>query len=245
MLRVFLIDDERVARLSLRALLEEIPGVQIVGEAGGAQIARSLLEKTCPDVVLLDVQMPGTDGFSVIEGLEPNCRVIFVTASDRHAVRAFEVNALDYLVKPVDAARLRAALSRAARPESSLGEMSTTVGRGDVLFLPLDGGRAFVPLDGIRRITCARNVSTVWMADGRRFAVRRSLDEWEQVLHRGDFQRIRRDILVHVPWIERLDAAAGPPLVHVRGEAEPLPVSRRALPALRRALARFGVIGEK
>jgi len=100
--KAILVDDERLARSSLRALLEEHPQVQIVGEAANARQAKEAIEAQHPDVVFLDIQMPGGSGFDLLEQLDAPPAVIFVTAFDQYAIRAFEVNAVDYLLKPVD-----------------------------------------------------------------------------------------------------------------------------------------------
>ncbi len=113
-MRALLVDDERLARVELRRLLRESPDVEIVGEATHVEDAveqASLLE---PDLLFLDIEMPGGTGFDVLEKLERVPLVIFTTAYDAHAVRAFEVNALDYLLKPIEGSRLAAALERAA-----------------------------------------------------------------------------------------------------------------------------------
>jgi len=115
LLRVLVVDDEALARARLRRLLAGEEGVEVVGEAASADEARRLIAEERPDLVFLDVQMPGEDGFELLESLPAGAapEVVFVTAYDQHALRAFEVNALDYLLKPFDRERLRLALERA------------------------------------------------------------------------------------------------------------------------------------
>lgn len=139
-LRVLIVDDEPLARSRLRRLLGEVGGVEIVGEAASAAAARSLVASARPQLLLLDIQMPGEDGFALLQSLSPRPAVVFVTAFDHYAVRAFEANAVDYLLKPFRRERLAEALTRArqdlARPEelsrrledllSALGQPSTS-----------------------------------------------------------------------------------------------------------------------
>ncbi len=112
--RALLIDDEVLARQRLRALLEDEPRIAVVGEAAGGRAAVERIRELSPDLVFLDVQMPGLDGFEVLRALDPGRLpfVIFVTAHDEHAIRGFEVNAVDYLLKPVTEERFRAAVDR-------------------------------------------------------------------------------------------------------------------------------------
>src|SRR3989449_8879268 len=121
-LRAVLVDDEQLARDELGYLLGQVGGVEVIGQAGNGLEALTAIERLQPDVVFLDVQMPGLTGFEVARRLVDNgadAHVIFVTAYDQHAIEAFEVNAVDYLLKPVDAARLELAVQRARRRVSS------------------------------------------------------------------------------------------------------------------------------
>ena len=112
-MKALLIDDERLARGELRRLLGEVKDIEIVGEAANAEQARAKLDELKPDLLFLDVQMPGETGLEFLESLEPPVpQVIFTTAYDEFAVKAFELNALDYLLKPVDPARLATAIER-------------------------------------------------------------------------------------------------------------------------------------
>src|SRR5476651_727184 len=114
-MKALLIDDERLARNELRRLLAAFPGIQVAGEAAHSKQAREQMEALKPDLLFLDVQMPGETGIEFLESLEPPIpHVIFTTAYDEFAVKAFELNALDYLLKPVDPARLAAAVARTA-----------------------------------------------------------------------------------------------------------------------------------
>jgi len=116
-MKALLIDDERLARLELRRLLAGHPEVEIAGEARGGEEALALIPKLAPDLIFLDIQMPGMSGFDLLERLEELPQVIFTTAYDEYALKAFEVNALDYLLKPVAQNRLAAALAR-VRPRT-------------------------------------------------------------------------------------------------------------------------------
>ena len=121
-LRAVLVDDEQLARDELGFLLGQVGGVEIVGQAGNGLEALTTIDRLRPDVVFLDVQMPGLTGFEVARRMldqQLQTQMIFVTAYDRHAIEAFEVNAVDYLLKPVDAARLSLAVQRAQRRVTS------------------------------------------------------------------------------------------------------------------------------
>jgi two-component system LytT family response regulator len=123
-LRIVLIDDEPLARARARRMLKDLGGAEVVGEAGSAAEAESVIATTRPDLLLLDVQMPGADGFALLARLDPRPAVIFVTAYDQYAVRAFEENAVDYLLKPFRSERLAESLARARRELTQPAELS-------------------------------------------------------------------------------------------------------------------------
>ena len=119
MKRGLIIDDERLARNELKKLLAAHPDIEIVGEASNAEEGIEQIEKLNPDLIFLDIQMPGKTGFEMLAELDAAPTVIFTTAYDEYALKAFEVNALDYLLKPIDPARLSEALNRLANEEKS------------------------------------------------------------------------------------------------------------------------------
>ena len=127
-LRTVLVDDEQLARDELGYLLEQAGGVEVIGQAGNGVEALATIERLRPELVFLDVQMPGLTGFEVARRMldaGPASQIIFVTAYDQHAIAAFEVNAVDYLLKPVDQARLEIALQR-ARPTATSSRAGST-----------------------------------------------------------------------------------------------------------------------
>jgi DNA-binding LytR/AlgR family response regulator len=126
-LRVLIVDDEPLARSRLRRLLGDVGGVDVVGEAGSAAQARQLVALATPDLLLLDIQMPGEDGFALLRSLDPRPAVVFVTAFDHYAVRAFEENAVDYLLKPFRRERLAVALARARQDMAKPGALSPRI----------------------------------------------------------------------------------------------------------------------
>ena len=198
-LRCLIVDDERLARESLRRLLAEIPGVEVVGEADRPARAIAAVNELRPDVLLLDVQMPGGGGFAVLRGLESPPPTVFVTAYDEYAVRAFEVNAVDYLLKPVDPARLRQALERAAQRCAGGGAPAVLhpLEGADAVWLELGDSGHFRPLKDVLAIQADGKYTQVCCGDGREYLVRQSLAEWERRLPAELFVRMDRGLIVN------------------------------------------------
>jgi two-component system, LytTR family, response regulator len=166
-MKALVIDDERLARLELRRLLAAHPAVEIAGEARDGEEALAMIAKLEPDVIFLDIQMPGMSGFDLLERLEDLPQVIFTTAYDEYALKAFEVNALDYLLKPVAPARLAAALAR-VRPRTEPARLEQVFVR--------DGDRCWiVRLPDIFLLESEGNYTRVYFGSERPL-IRRSLN---------------------------------------------------------------------
>ena len=214
-LRAVLVDDERLARVGMRRLLAEHPGVAVVGEADGAAAARGLLAGlreagTPADLLFLDVQMPGESGFDLLASLDSvPPAVVFVTAYDEHALRAFEVAALDYLVKPVAPPRLAAALARVgtSRPTASGTGDDTSdapLGPDDRVFVK-DGDRLhFVRLGDVRAFESEGNYVRLHLPNTQPLALR-SLAALDDRLDGRSFFRANRTHIVNLAAVVRLD----------------------------------------
>ena len=227
-LSALIVDDERLARQELRALLAGHPDVKVLGEAASVDEAARQLAREQPDVVFLDIQMPGESGFDLFARAPVASRVIFVTAHDAHALRAFDVNALDYLLKPVAPARLAEAherLRREAGPESTVTRRFEA---GDFVFLPVDGRSRFLRVSQIVTVAAAGDATSVTTADGLRGRVPRSLKAWEERLPPKLFVRIHREAIVNLQFVERIEEWSHEAYqVHLRGGGTPLTLSRR------------------
>lgn len=243
MLKALLIDDEPPACEILRTLLAEHGGVTVVGEAGTLATARTRLNAADYDLVFLDIHLRGGTGFDLVPHVAPGARIIFVTAYDRHALRAFEVNALDYLLKPVAPARLTAALQRfaastaTAATEPAVGGTATPFVTGDRIYLKGERSARFVPLNEISAIVASDNYTEVHVTGGARFLVRRSLKSWEALLPAASFLRVHRQVVVNLAQVERIDGPdSETPSLHLRGYRPPVVCSHRLSPELRRRL---------
>jgi len=201
-MRVILIDDERLARAELRRLLATHPEVEIVGEAVNAADGVQQIAALKPDLIFLDVQMPGGSGFDMLAALEEAPEVIFTTAFDQYALQAFEVNALDYLQKPIQAARMAAALQRCAmRHRRALVYAAPSAARK--LFIK-DGERCwFVALQDIRLFESDGNYTRVYFADQRPLMLR-SLNQLEERLDPQRFFRASRRHIVNLDHVEQV-----------------------------------------
>lgn len=224
-LRTLLIDDERLARQELTALLREFPWIDVVGEAANATQATKLIQELKPELLFLDVEMPGRDGFSLLGSLpEPRPRVIFTTAHDQFAVKAFEVEAVDYLLKPVNPKRLAAAL---ARVRSATGGDEAPLAKADAMLaeddrvLVREGERCwFVPVSSIRLLEAEGNHTRVYFQNERPL-VYRTLTAMEARLPEKIFLRANRSQLVNMSFIETAGAwFSGSMKIALRGGPE-------------------------
>lgn len=230
-MKAILIDDERLARNELRRLLAAHPDIAIVGEAANAAQARDQLAALNPDLLFLDVQMPGETGMELLESIEPPApQVIFTTAYDEFAVKAFELNALDYLLKPVDPARLGAALERlrekaGAAPAAPLDKPARLEAH-DKVFVR-EGDRCwFVEVKRIRLLESEGNYTRVHFDDAQP-QLFRSLNAMEARLDPKDFFRANRRQMINLQWIEKIEPwFSGGLLVQLKGGAK-VELSRR------------------
>jgi two-component system LytT family response regulator len=217
-IRVLIVDDEPVARRRIRRLLREERDVEIVGEAGDGTSALATIRSLAPDLVFLDVQMPEMDGFDVVQALGaermPVC--IFVTAFDRYALRAFDVHALDYLLKPIDSPRLQRAVERArtriaerrgARLDPGVLALlkDLSAGRRFLTRFPVKtGGRLLViELADVDWISAADNYVTLHVG-GQQYLARETMNRLERELDPAHFVRIHRSTIVPIDRIKEL-----------------------------------------
>ena len=212
-MNVLLIDDSRLARTELRHLLRAFPDVTVVGEARHADEARAHLRELRPDVLLLDVHMPGQNGFELLASLDAAPQVIFTTAYDEYALRAFEVNALDYLLKPVQEDRLAAALAKArARLISAAAEAapppdepaSAPLTEQDQVFVK-DGEQCwFVRLADVRLFEISGSSTQIYFGPHRPL-IPRTLQHLEQRLDPKVFFRANRQQIINLKWIASIE----------------------------------------
>jgi len=226
-----IVDDERLARRELRTLLEEghAATMHVVGDAASLAEAARIIEATDADVVFLDITMGQESGFDLLPLLGSDVDVVFVTAHDAYAVRAFEVNALDYLLKPVEADRLARTVERLLTPAQGEDESALALTADDRLFLRLDGARAFVRVGDIVAIRAAGDESLVHLA-GRASAARapKGLGDWERRLPERSFVRVHRSTIINLEHVLRVEEwSHASYLVYLRGLREPITMSRR------------------
>lgn len=238
-LSALLVDDERLARVELRRLLAAHPDIEVVGEAEDIPGAASAVRTRRPDVVFLDIHLADASGFELLDEELGETAVVFVTALPAHAVRAFEVNALDYLLKPVSPARLERTLVRLrstlAGPRPS-GERKLTL---EDRVLVQEGARnELVRVSDVRCIRAEDDYSRLVLANGCEYLVHESLKSWEARLPPRHFVRVHRSTVVNLEHVERLSREENDTWrLHVRGLEEPLSMSRRYAVRVRELLA--------
>jgi two-component system, LytTR family, response regulator len=248
-IRALIVDDEPLARRGIRQLLAPYPDVVVVGECRDGHEALRGLANLAPDLVFLDVQMPGLDGLAVIRkhGVERMPAVIFVTAHDEFAVRAFETQALDYLVKPLSEARFRAAMTRVRERV----QMKDAVALANRLRALLDGearganriaistetGQLLIDADEIEWIESEDYYAGIH-AGGKHYRLRESLSTLETRLDPARFVRIHRSAIVRLDLVRELivDGDDEAEAVVVLRDGTRLPVSRRRMPQVRALL---------
>lgn len=242
-MRTLIIDDEYPARAALKGLLSTDPRIEIVGEADTLETAVQKLGEADYQLVFLDVHLRGGTGFDLVPHVKPEAKIIFATGSDQHAVRAFEVNALDYLVKPVRPDRLEAAISRILGDTTSPAvddppALETT----DTVYLKTgNGGSRFTPLQDIGAIASNQNYSDVLLTDGTHHLVRRTMKTWEETLPQDHFVRVHRSTIVNLANYTGSDRQSyETSLLHIRGLENPVKASYRYMAELKDKLEAIG-----
>jgi two-component system, LytTR family, response regulator len=227
-MRALIVDDERLARKELMKLLEEHPSIEIVGEAMNADEAEKMMEELNPDLLFLDIQMPGRTGFQLLESLDSVPLVVFTTAYDEFAIKAFEVNALDYLLKPITAERLSEAVHKIMDKERAKAGRARDkkLGLEDQVFVK-DGERCwFVSLSNIRLFESDGNYIKVYF-DTNRPMIHKSLNALDEKLDERAFFRASRKHIVNLSWVEGIEPwFNGGLMVKLRG-GDKVEVSRR------------------
>lgn len=230
-MKCILVDDSRLARNELRHLLESYPAIEIVAEAAHAQEAKIQIEKNQPDLLFLDIQMPGKDGFQLLEELEHIPYVIFTTAYDQYALRAFETSALDYLLKPIRDERLRAALERAHQKSEENHPQtapSSAYMHSDQQVFVKDGEQCwFVTLHDIRLFEINGNQTRIYFGSQAPL-IHRTLHYLETRLDEKHFFRANRQQIINLAWIDRIVPwFSGGLKVFLKGGGEEIEISRR------------------
>lgn len=248
MLRLMVVDDEPPARRGLKRLMQAHEDVEIVGEAGSLDQAQELTHALRPDAIFLDIDLGGDDGFDLIERLDPAPAIVFVTAHSAYAPQAFDVAALDFLLKPVDQQRLALTLERLRHYQRSLehggGQIPDDVTAAPAtlqgnrrLHLRMAGRSVVVPTDGIVMLAAEADYTRIVMADARNHLVCRPLGQFEAELPTPPFFRISRSLVINVDQIERVRSHdGGRAFVSLGPSIAPIMLGRSASRRLRRCL---------
>lgn len=226
--RTLIVDDEKYARSDLRELLSDFPSVEVVGEAKNIKTAIEAIEKLKPDLIFLDIQFPGETGFELFDKIEITAKVIFVTAYDEYAIRAFDVNACDYLLKPVNPDRLALAVKRLPDNREQQSQPNTLFTETDSIYLQLNYKYYFVRVDSIIKITAADHFTEVVTTKGLKGLTNRQLCEWDKCLPKSSFTQIHRSTIINMNFVERIERGANySNHIILKNIDEPITISRR------------------
>ena len=232
MIKCLIIDDERLARLELRRILENHKNVEILDECGDAEDAITKIEELKPDLIFLDIQMPGKNGFEVLEELIYTPEVIFVTAYDDFAIKAFEVNALDYILKPVEENRFEESLKKVIhkikekRNDADANLPSEQLGENDQVFVK-DGDKCwFVELGKIRLFESEGNYVRVYFENNKPLILK-SLNNLDKKLSDKLFFRANRKHIINLKWIDKIETWFNGGLLVILKDDKKIEISRR------------------
>ncbi len=222
------VDDERLARKELISMLSEFACIKTIHEADDVKSALKMIETVNPNLIFLDIQMPGETGFDLLNQIEYSGKIIFVTAYDQYAIRAFEVNAMDYLLKPVTAERLQKSINKLEKEKVKPVETEYNLNYDDRLFLALGSQMLFVKISSLITIESEGDYTMVYTKEGQKGLVSKSMKEWELRLPTNYFCRIHRATIVNLEFVENIEKWFNYSYrLHIKGKEEPYIISRR------------------
>ncbi|MDZ4666268.1 MAG: LytTR family DNA-binding domain-containing protein [bacterium] len=227
-MQTLIVDDERLAREGLKNLLKEFPEIQIIAEASNVEEALDIIDKQKPQLVFLDIQMPEKTGFDLLEDLIETPAIIFTTAYDEFAIKAFEVNALDYLLKPIESPRLGEAIAKAKRQIEELKseKLRIRLGANEKVFLR-DGDKCwYVQLEDIRLIESAGNYAKIHF-DKYQPLIHRTLNSLDERLSDEIFFRANRQQIINLNFLEKIEPFFNSGFLFYLKDGSKIEVSRR------------------
>ncbi len=228
--RTIIVDDEMYARRDLIELIDKFPCIEIIGEAKNIQSAVEIIEQLKPDLIFLDIQFPGETGFDLFEKTNVNARVVFVTAYNEYAIRAFEVNACDYLLKPVNPNRLEMTIKRILEYREELHTSGNAFNNEDSIYIQLNNYHYFIRIDTIIKITAADHFTEILTIKGQKGLSNKQLNEWQKCLPADSFIQVHRSSIINVNFIEKFVKTSNYSVgIKMQNIDSPLPVSRKYL----------------
>ena len=226
-LTALIIDDESLARFTLRNKLADFPEIEIIGEAASLKEAEEKIKALNPGLLFLDIQLPDGSGFDLFNLIEYNGRVIFVTAYDEYALRAFEINAIDYLLKPLSVKRLKTAIEKLGESLDASRTRITKLNYNDRLMVQHKESVNFIKISKITHVTASGEYSYVHTDDGKELITSKSLNEWEQRLPDQNFCRVHRSTIINFDYIIKIDHnITGTAEVILKGTSKSFKISR-------------------
>lgn len=224
-IRALIVDDERLARNALKNKLEHFNEITVVGEADSVNTAVSAIKELQPDLLFLDIQLYNETGFDILNNIDYTGKIIFVTAYDEYAIRAFEINAVDYLLKPISVERLNNAISRLDKPKPV--KIQNKYNYNDRILVGKGNKMIFVELKSIICISASGDYSSIKTADNTTYLVSKSMNEWENRLPENNFFRIHRSTIINIEFVEKTEKWVNyTSLVYLKGIDEPFKLSR-------------------
>jgi two-component system LytT family response regulator len=223
--RALIIDDERYAREELKILLKDFKDIEIVGEADGIENSISEIKIKNPDIIFLDIQLGKDTGFDLLEKVHGDFKTIFVTAYNDFAIKAFEVNALDYLLKPVNPDRLNLTLDRI---RNNISDTPKNLDYDDSIYVKSNSSSMFVRINDVTCICAEGDYTSIFTNYGKRHVVLETLKNWENRLPRKHFCKVHRSAIINQNYIEKIvNLENKTSRVYLNHREEPIEMSRR------------------
>ncbi len=205
MKKVLIVDDERLAIEEVKYLLKKYDNLKIIGEASTYQSAIDAIQNLNPDLIFLDIQLREATAFDILEQIETEAHIIFATAYDEYAVRAFEINALDYLLKPIHPERLELAMNRFFQKLPPANVSIKKYQYDDKIIVNVDKGYKMLDVCDIKAITADGDYSYIHVENEKKYIFIKLLKEWEKLLPTGNFIRIHRSTLINIGHIRHIE----------------------------------------
>jgi two-component system, LytTR family, response regulator len=226
-LTTLIIDDERLARLNLRKKLNMYPEIEVIGEASGITTGIKAIRELNPDLLFLDIHLSEGNGFDLLNKVEFNGKIIFVTAYDEYACRAFEINALDYILKPISNERLKIAISNLLLSENDNAAESLHKFRyDDRIMIEQKKNIHFIKVENIVHIKADREYTYLFENGGKEYLVLKSIGYWQKELPDEQFARVHRNAIINFNYIEKTEKNGNTAKIFLKSISEPVSISR-------------------